>query len=113
MNMSTNPINTNPPQPSTTAGGVTPSLDEQGIMTAIETIRQKLPFLLNLTPAERKGLAKLGDKSRAVVLNSVDVATQNPETLPCTHSIEDVTNIADVLRGRTAIWLAFQQLYKQ
>src|SRR5437016_2850367 len=113
MNMSTNPINTNPPQPSTTAGGVTPSLDEQGIMTAIETIRQKLPFLLNLTPAERKGLAKLGDKSRAFVLKAVDVATQNPETLPGTHSIEDVRNIADVFRGMTAIRLALQQLYKQ
>src|SRR5438132_10169395 len=102
MNMSTNPINTNPTQADATGGGVTPSFDEQGIMTAIETIRQKLPFLLNLTPAERKGLAKLGDKSRAFVLKAVDVATQNPETLPGTHSIEDVRNIADVFRGMTA-----------
>ena len=111
--MSTNPINTNPTQADATGGGVTPSLDEQGIMTAIETIRQKLPFLLNLTPAERKGLAKLGDKSRAFVLKAVDVATQNPEALPRSHSVQDVQNIADVFRGMFSIRLALQQLYKQ
>jgi len=110
--MSTNPINTNPTQADAT-GGVTPSLDEQGIMTAIETIRQKLPFLLNLTPAERKGLAKLGDKSRAFVLKAVDVATQNPEALPRSHSVQDVRNIADVFRSMFSIRLALQQLYKQ
>ena len=110
----TNPINTNPTQPNATAGGATFSpLDQEAVMTAIDTIRQKLPFLLNLTPSERKGLAKLGDKSRAFVLKAVDVATQNPEALPRSHSVQDVQNIADVFRGLTSIRLALQQLYKQ
>src|SRR5437667_6759452 len=115
MSMSTtNPINTNPTQPNATAGGATFSpLDQEAVMTAIDTIRQKLPFLLNLTPTERKGLAKLGDKSRAFVLKAVDVATQNPEALPRSHSVQDVQNIADVFRGLTSIRLALQQLYKQ
>jgi hypothetical protein len=112
--MSTNPIETNTVQPNGIAGGVTLSpVDQQAVMTAIDTIRQKLPFLVNLTPSERQGLAKLGDKSRAFVLKAVDVATQNPETLPGTHSIEDVRNIAEVFRGMFSIRLALQQLYKQ
>jgi hypothetical protein len=112
--MSTNPIETNTVQPNGIAGGVTFSpVDQQAVMTAIDTIRQKLPFLVNLTPSERQGLAKLGDKSRAFVLKAVDVATQNPETLPGTHSIEDVRNIAEVFRGMFSIRLALQQLYKQ
>ena len=112
--MSTNPIETSPAQSNATAGGVTVSpIDQQGVMTAIDTIRQKVPFLLNLTPGERKGLAKLGDKSRAFVLKAVDVATQNPDALPGSHSVQDVQKIADVFRSMTAIRLALQQLYKQ
>jgi len=112
--MSTNPIETNTAQPNATPGGVTLSpVDQQAVMTAIDTIRQKLPFLLNLTPSERKGLAKLGDKSRAFVMKAVDVATQNPDALPRSHSVQDVQNIADVFRGMFSIRLALQQLYKQ
>ena len=112
--MSTNPIETNTAQPNATPGAVMLSpVDQQAVMTAIDTIRQKLPFLLNLTPSERKGLAKLGDKSRAFVLKAVDVATQNPDALPGSHSVLDVQQIADVFRSMTAIRLALQQLYKQ
>ena len=112
--MSTNPIETNTARANATPGGVTLSpVDQQAVMTAIDTIRQKLPFLLNLTPSERKGLAKLGDKSRAFVMKAVDVATQNPDALPRSHSVQDVQNIADVFRDMFSIRLALQQLYKQ
>src|SRR4051794_23204752 len=53
----------------------TPSLsqaDQDAIMQAIETIRQKLsPFSTDLTRAERKRLAKLGDKTHAFVKKAV------------------------------------------
>lgn len=38
--------------------------DREAVMTAIATIREKLPFLLDLTTEERRSLPKLGDKSR-------------------------------------------------
>lgn len=44
--------------------------DQQAVMTAIETIREKLPFLIDLTTEERRGLPKMGDKSRAFVYKS-------------------------------------------
>ncbi len=112
--MSTNPIDTNLTQPNGTAGGVTLSpFDPEVVMEAIDTIRQKLPFLLNLTPKKRKGLAKLGDKNRAFVMKAVDVATQNPDALPRSHSVQDVQNIAELFGSMTGIRLALQQLYKQ
>src|SRR5438105_13944333 len=108
--MSTNQPNVNltPVAPSL------PSADEQAIMAAIATIRQKLsPFLIDLTPAERKGLAKLGDKSHAFVMKAVDVAIQNPDVIPGSHSVEDVRNTANLFQSMAGIRLALEQLYNQ
>ncbi|MEH2066303.1 MAG: hypothetical protein V7K50_29250 [Nostoc sp.] len=43
--------------------------DRQVVMQAISTIREKLPFLIDLTTEERRSLSKLGDKS----LNTVGI----------------------------------------
>ena len=40
--------------------------DREAVMTAITTIRGKLPFLVDLTTEERRSLPKLGDKIRAL-----------------------------------------------
>ena len=39
--------------------------DRDEVMAAIATIKDKLPFLIDLTPEQRKSLPKMGDKSRA------------------------------------------------
>lgn len=41
--------------------------DRDAVMKAIATIREKLPFLVDLTTEERRSLPKMGDKSRAFV----------------------------------------------
>lgn len=56
--------------------------DLQAVKTALETVRQKLPFLVTLTPAERRHLFKMGDKSLAFVQNSLQAARNNPGILP-------------------------------
>ena len=43
--------------------------DRDAVMKAIATIREKLPFLVDLTTEERRSLPKMGDKSRAFVSN--------------------------------------------
>ena len=45
--------------------------DRQAVYAAIETIRTKLNFLIDLTPEERRSLPKFGDKSRGFVMNTV------------------------------------------
>ena len=54
------------------------SADQADIMAAINTIREKLPFLVSLTPSDRRAMAKLGDMSRAFVEKSMESATLKP-----------------------------------
>ena len=41
--------------------------DQQAVLQAIAELKAKLPFLIDLTPEDRRALPKLGDKSRAFV----------------------------------------------
>ena len=102
--MSTNPIPTN----------VTLVLEDQdAVMNAIATIRQKLPFLVDLTKEDRKTMAKLGNKSQAFVKKAVDVAVQNPGILPATFDLNQVRNITQLLDDLGPIQIAVDQLKKQ
>ena len=56
--------------------------DREAVMAAIATIKEKLPFLIDLTADDRKALPKMGDKSRAFVSKALEVTTQNPDFLP-------------------------------
>jgi len=46
------------------------------------TILTKLPFLVDLTPDERRELPKMGDKSVAFVRKSVEMAQEGSDYLP-------------------------------
>jgi hypothetical protein len=63
--------------------------DREAVMEAIAIIKEKLPFLIDLTADERKSLPKLGDKSRAFVIKALEVATQNPDFLPRSFNVND------------------------
>src|SRR5882672_10239481 len=52
--------------------------DIQTIKEALATIRQKLPFLVNLTVAERKQLWKAGESRLSFVENARAAAKNNP-----------------------------------
>jgi hypothetical protein len=87
--------------------------DQEAVLTAIAGIRQKLPFLIALTTAERQATVKLGDKSHMFVKKALDVATQNPGVLPASITVEDVRNGVQLFEGLTAIRIAVDQLQKQ
>lgn len=72
--------------------------DRDVVMTAVATIREKLPFLIDLSPEERKSLPKMGDKSRAFVSKSLEVATQNSDFLPRSFDIEECSRTWSYLR---------------
>lgn len=40
--------------------------DREAVMKAIATIREKLPFLIDLTTQERRSLPKLGDFHQSI-----------------------------------------------
>src|ERR1051325_9291352 len=55
--------------------------DQQAVMEAIQTIREKLSFLIDLTPDERRKLPKIGDTGHNFAAQALVVATQNESIL--------------------------------
>jgi hypothetical protein len=61
---------------------ITPE-DKTAVNQAIATIREKLlPYLIALTPSERKGLPKMSDKTIPFVNKALNYAVSNPEFMP-------------------------------
>ncbi|HEX3558409.1 MAG TPA: hypothetical protein VHU19_04350 [Pyrinomonadaceae bacterium] len=86
--------------------------DQQAVLAAINTIRTKLPFLVDLSPEERHALPKMGDKSRGFVAQSLDLATQNPDILPRTFDVEEMRKDVDLLSALSPVLTALSQIFE-
>ncbi|MBW4639313.1 MAG: hypothetical protein KME05_13950 [Gloeocapsa sp. UFS-A4-WI-NPMV-4B04] len=84
--------------------------DRDGVMKAIATIREKLPFLVDLTTEERRSLPKMGDKSRAFVSKALEVATQNQEFLPRSFDLEEMRRDVEMFEALYPLLLSLNQL---
>ena len=84
--------------------------DKQAVMGAIQTIKDTLPFLIDLSNEERRSLLKLGDKSRAFVNKAVEVADQNIDLLPRSFDLEEFQRDVQLFSDLNRIWIAFSQL---
>jgi uncharacterized phage infection (PIP) family protein YhgE len=60
----------------------------QAVKTAIAAIEAELPFLVTLTPAERKSLFKTGN-SLTFVQNSLQAAKNNPTVVPGSFNVTE------------------------
>ncbi|MEL6327757.1 MAG: hypothetical protein AAFQ61_12740 [Cyanobacteria bacterium J06626_23] len=58
------------------------SEDLEAVIGALDTVREKLPFLLGLSTKERQRLSRIGRKSQAFTHQALDVAAQHPELMP-------------------------------
>lgn len=61
-----------------------------GIIAAINQISDQLPFLINLTPEQKKVMPKYGDRSVAFVKKSHELASQNPDILPQSFELAEM-----------------------
>lgn len=84
--------------------------DRQAVMDAINTIRQKLPFLIDLTPDERRSLLRMGDKSRGFVAQALEVAEQNPDILPRSFDVAEMRRDVELLSALAPVLNALSQL---
>jgi hypothetical protein len=84
--------------------------DREVVMAAVATIKEKLPFLIDLTADERKALPKMGDKSRAFVSKALEVATQNPNFLPRSFALEEMRKDVQLFEAMYPIVVALTQL---
>ncbi len=86
--------------------------DQQAVLTAVETIHQKLPFLIDLTINDRIGMAKLGDKTQAFVKKGVDIANQHHDLFPAGF-LDEMRKDAQLFDALGPIRLALDRLRKQ
>jgi hypothetical protein len=63
--------------------------DMKEIMAAFEIVEEKLPFLIGLTPMERRQLTKIGRKSQTFVIQALDMAEQHSELMPRCLDVEE------------------------
>jgi len=77
------------------------ALQKTDVQTKINDIKLILVFLINLTPAERKKLLKMGDKSVAYVQEVVAALQANPAVVPASFDLsefkKDLTLYSDLL----------------
>ena len=86
--------------------------ERQSVFAAIQTIRQKLPFLIDLTPEERRALPRFGDKSRGFVEQALQVAEQNPDILPRTFDAGEMRNDVELYSALSTVHAALSQLFE-
>jgi hypothetical protein len=84
--------------------------DREAVMQAIATIREKLPFLVDLTTEDRRTIVKMGDKSRAFVSKALEVATQNPNFLPRSFDLEEMRRDLGLYEALYPVLLSLTQL---
>ncbi|BAZ53107.1 hypothetical protein NIES4103_57780 [Nostoc sp. NIES-4103] len=91
------------------SASLTPA-NRQAVMDAIATIKDKLPFLVDLTTEERRTLPKMGDKSRAFVSKALEVATQNPDFLPRSFDVDEMRRDIELFEALYPVLLSLTQL---
>ena len=84
--------------------------ERDAVLQAISTIKEKLPFLVNLSSDDRKTLPKMGDKSRAFVSRALEVAAQNPEFLPQSFNLDEMRKHVQLFEALYPVLLSLTQL---
>ncbi len=84
--------------------------DQQAVLAAIQTIRQKLPFLIDLSPDERRKLPKMGDTGHGFVQQALTVAAQNTDILPRSFDVDEFQQDVELLAALQPIAAALAQL---
>jgi hypothetical protein len=80
------------------------------VMNAIATIRENLPFLVDLTAEQRKALLKMGDGSRGFVSKAQELVQQNSDFLPRSMDVEQMLRNAELWEEMEGMLLAIDQL---
>jgi hypothetical protein len=84
--------------------------DVQAIKEAVATIQTKLPFLISLTPDERKGIFKTGPNSLSFVQNALQAAQNNPDIFPKSFDADEFSSDVDLFTVLTDINTIVAQL---
>jgi len=86
--------------------------DQQAVNAAIDVLKQKMPFLIDLTTTDRSRMAKAGNKTEAFVRKAVEIANEHPEMFPAGF-LEEMRKDTHLLDTLSPIRLAIETLAKR
>ena len=86
--------------------------DRQEVLDALNLVRNKLPFLIDLSLEERKALPKMGDSGRGFVFQALQVAEQNPDILPRSFDVGEMRNDVELYSALSTVHAALAQLFE-
>lgn len=75
----------------------------KAISDAFETIEKNLPFLISLSPEERKGGVNMGDLNKAFVERTLEGAHIAPELLPRNIVVADLDRLLVLYRAMSPV----------
>lgn len=84
--------------------------DRNEIISMVNRIKEKLPFLVSLTSEEIKDLTKMGDKSRTFSSKALEIVNQNPDIMPRGFDIEEFRKDMELFQSLDAVSFALRQL---
>lgn len=84
--------------------------DKAAIMAALDIIRTKLPFLVNLTPDERQSLPRMADKTLAFDQKCGTYMTARPELVPSYVNVPELGKDRDLANDLNDIARVIGQL---
>lgn len=84
--------------------------DRDSVLNAIKQIRNLLPFLIDLSPEERQGLPKMGDKSRTFVGQALELAEHDDSYLPRSFDVAEMKRDVALAESLYPIMVALKQL---
>ena len=80
------------------------------ILQSITTIKSQLPFLLKLSPSERQGYSRMGDKSLAFVEKALSYAEGNPHLVPPYLKVPEFRKDWELTKSLTKVMQPLQSL---
>ncbi|MBE9011748.1 hypothetical protein IQ250_16205 [Pseudanabaenaceae cyanobacterium LEGE 13415] len=84
--------------------------DRETVLTAIETIKQALPFLVSLSADERKTMPRAGDRGRGFMLNCCDAAQKYADCLPRSFDTAEMQKDLRLIEDLYPILIALREL---
>ncbi len=86
------------------------AVDQLEVMDLIAQINQKLGFLIDVGPEERKSMVKLGDRNRAFTRKALEIASQTPDFLPRSFDIVEMRRDLELFEALQPMLLALTRL---
>lgn len=84
--------------------------DRRAILDAIHAIREKLPFLVDLSPEERRSIPRMGDVTLPFVEGALEAASGNEGMLPRSFDLGEFRRDVALIRDFAPVLMAIEQL---